>query len=82
MRIAGIGRDSEVHHGAVGFRYRDLTQLGDNPFTENEANTIGLPGKPCISRGSGSNQPGVQNGDRGCRDNRKTEKNEKKGRPH
>lgn len=83
VRIAGIEGTPQVHHAAVGFRHRDLTQLGYNRFTENEANAVGSTGQACISRGSGSNQPGVQNGGyRGRRGNRKAEENEKKGRPH
>ena len=83
VRIAGIERDSQMHHAAIRSCHRDLTQLGDNPFTENEAHGVGCFDEMCISRGSGSNQPGVQNGaDRGRRDDRKPEKNEKKGCPH
>ena len=83
VRIAGIERDSQVHHASIGSRYSDLTQLGDNRFAENETNIVGRCGEACISSGRGAQQPGVQNrGDRGRRDDRKPETNEKKGRLH
>ena len=83
VRIAGVERDLEVHHASISSRYSDLTQLGDNRFAENETNIVGRSGEACIRRGRGAQQPGVQNGgDRGRRDDRKPETNEKKGRLH
>lgn len=82
VRIARMGSDSQLHHASVASRQSDLTQLGDHRFTENETDCIRCAREPRISRGSGAQQPGVQNrGDSGRRD-RQAETGEKKGRPH
>jgi hypothetical protein len=64
MHIVRIRPQCKLSGAPVWLGEGDLTQLGDNPFTEDESNAFGRLREMAVRRWGGAEKGGVQQGTR------------------